>query len=114
MLLAFRRRSAGSSGVESDAHVEGLTRFDFELLRLLVARAVKHRLGDANRQGPMLGAHRRRSSLQRERHLNIDAHRDGLTVLRSRLEFPLLHRFDGLLIESMDAVERLRHFDVTH
>jgi hypothetical protein len=35
-------------------HVDGLIRFEFELLRLLVARAVKHRLGDANRQGPML------------------------------------------------------------
>jgi hypothetical protein len=35
-------------------HVDGLIRFDFELLRLLVARAVEHRLGDANRQDPML------------------------------------------------------------
>jgi hypothetical protein len=35
-------------------HVDRLTRFEFELRRVLVAREVEHRLGDTNRQGPML------------------------------------------------------------
>jgi hypothetical protein len=34
-------------------HVERLTRFEFELLRVLVARAVEHRRGDAHGQGPI-------------------------------------------------------------
>jgi hypothetical protein len=48
------RGNLAEHGRRQHTHVDGLIRFDFELLRLLVAHAVEHRLGDANRQGPML------------------------------------------------------------
>src|SRR4029450_11856701 len=47
-------RNLPDQGRRERAHVDRLTRFEFELLRLLVARAVEHRRGDTNRQGPML------------------------------------------------------------
>jgi hypothetical protein len=34
-------------------HVDRFTRFEFELLRLLVARAVEHGRGDADGEGPI-------------------------------------------------------------
>ncbi len=37
-----------------------------------------------------------------------------LAVLRSGLELPLSHRFDGLFIEAILLVERLTYFDVAY
>jgi hypothetical protein len=53
LLLQFCRNLPKQTGQERP-QVDRLPRFEFELLRLLVARAVEHRIGDANRQGPML------------------------------------------------------------
>jgi hypothetical protein len=53
LLLNFGNELPKQTGRERP-HVDRFTRFDFELLRLLVARAVEHRRGDANCQGPML------------------------------------------------------------
>jgi hypothetical protein len=54
LLLDFGGELPKQTGRERP-HVEGLPRFEFELLRLLVARAVEHRLGDANRQARCSG-----------------------------------------------------------
>src|SRR4029450_13603532 len=53
LLLDFGGEVPKQTGREPP-HVDGLTRFEFELLRLLVARAVEHRRGGADRQGPVL------------------------------------------------------------
>jgi hypothetical protein len=53
VLAQFYGNLAEQTGRELP-HVDRLTRFELEFLRLLVARAVEHRLGNANHQGPML------------------------------------------------------------